>query len=118
MSGDAVQPVEDGVRSSAKRYQDMAFQGNVLLFYLKGEIQKLSSRLTPEQRASFEDICQRTVAAIKMAQRAQTAEDGQAAINALRNVHLDLTAEADKLGIYGDAVRFIGQNLLMGNSAE
>ncbi len=53
-----------------------------------------------------------------MAQRAQTAEDGQAAINALRNVHLDLTAEADKLGIYGDAVRFIGQNLLMGNSAE
>ena len=118
LSGDAVQPVEDGVRSSAKRYQDMAFQGNVLLFYLKGEIQKLSSRLTLEQRASFEDICQRTVAAIKMAQRAQTAEDGQAAINALRNVHLDLTAEADKLGIYGDAVRFIGQNLLMGNSAE
>lgn len=118
LSRDAIRPVEDGVRSSAKMYRDMAFQGNILLFYLRGEIQKLASRLTPEQKTSFGDICQRTGAAIKMALEARTEEDRQAVIKALGEVHRELTTEADKLGIYGDAVRFIGRNFLMGSSAE
>lgn len=120
ISAGAVQSgeAEKGERSPAKRYQDMAFQGNVLLFYLRGEVQKLGSLLTPEQKAAFGDICQRADAAIRTAHQARTEEDGQAVTAALREIHRALTAAADELGMYGDAVRFIGDNFLMGTGAE
>lgn len=120
LSKDAVQTPDSGQsgRSLAKKYQDMAFQGNILLFYLKGELQKLAPHLAPEQKTALAAVCETVNTAIEAAQRAQGEEDEQKIVEFLQTAYRDLTAETDKLGAYGDALKFIGENLLMGFKPE
>lgn len=96
----------------------MAFQGNIPLFYRRGELQRLEPYLNTEQRLVFEAVCNRINAAIETAQHTREEADRQEIVSILRDVYRSLTAGADKLDIRGNAVKFIGQNLLMGNGEE
>lgn len=75
-------------RNAAKKYSDMALQGNILLFYLKGETQKLECYLNSKQRAALEEICGRLAGTIgRMAHR------------------------AEELGQYGTSIHFIAEQI-------
>ena len=58
-------------RTQEKMYRDLAAQESLLLFYLKGEIQKLGdSRLNGEQKLAFGSICGKMEEAINLARQA------------------------------------------------
>lgn len=58
-------------RPREKLYRDLAAQESLLLFYLKGEIQKLGdSHLDGEQKRAFESICGKMEEAINLARQA------------------------------------------------
>lgn len=44
------------VRSDDKYFKDMAFQGNILYFYLKGELEKMGALLSPEDKEIFHGV--------------------------------------------------------------
>ena len=99
------------MRSDAKKYSDMALQGNILLFYLKGEAQKLEHYLNPKQRAALEEICDRLAGAIdRIAHRAEE-ETADRIIGSLREIYRDMTALAEELGQYGSSIHFIAEQI-------
>lgn len=54
-------------RTMEKEYSALATQGNILLFYIRGEMQKLgSARLKKEQKAAFDLICSDINTAIRL----------------------------------------------------
>lgn len=74
---------------------------NILLFYLKGEIQKLGdAHLSEEQKDAFDSICSKMNMAVRT---------GTTAI--LRQVYHEMTVQADGLGMYGAAIRYIAEEL-------
>lgn len=98
-------------RSAAKRYSDMAFQGNILFFYLKGEIQKLERHLNPKQQAVLEEICGRLADVIGQAAHAARGETGDSVIEGFQGIYRELTAQAQELELYGASVRFIAEQI-------
>lgn len=108
-----------GCAAPDKRRSELAFRGNILLFCLKGEIQKLGdSRLDGEQKAAFGDICDKMASALRLAEDDGTAdntgiaEDGITQITKiLRKVYDELTLQAKKLGMYGAPVQYIAEEL-------
>lgn len=98
-------------RSVAKKYGDMAFQGNILLFYLKGEVQKLGRLLRPGQRAALEAVCGRLEEVVGRAEHVVDEEAGESAVGKLCGICRELTAQAEELGVYGASVRFIAGQL-------
>lgn len=94
---------------TAEPEKTLLFQGNILLFYLKGEIKKLGdTHLKESQKASFDAICQKLDTTIHPAH--QMTSDKLRKI--LREVYEEMTAEAGKLGVYGAPVQFITEELL------
>lgn len=58
-------------RTQEKMYRDLAAQESLLLFYLKGEVQKLGdSHLDGDQKHAFESICGKMEEAIHLARQA------------------------------------------------
>lgn len=98
-------------RSAEKKYQDVAFQTRILLFYLRGEIQKLEPYLKSAQRAALVSICERMDTSIERIQYIQQKSDEERMMEMLQDIYRELNTEADKLGIYGDAIRFIAKSL-------
>lgn len=94
-------------RSVAKKYGDMAFQGNILLFYLKGEVQKLGRQLRPGQRAALEAICGRLAEVVGRAAHMVDEEAGEGVAGRLHGICRELAAQAEELGEYGASVRFV-----------
>ena len=54
-------------RTTGKIYSDLATQEEILLFYLRGEIQKLGTHLDEGQRAALDAVCGKMERAVKMA---------------------------------------------------
>ena len=111
---DVVQTSGEPEKSSASA---LAFQGTLLLFYLKGEIQKLELHLNQSQKAAFDDICEKMSVAIHQAYC--DVDNTDDAVNAnvreisqsFQNVHAKITLEAEKLGIYGGPIQFIADEI-------
>lgn len=86
-------------REPASRQQGL--WGNVLLFYLKGEIQKLGdARLTEEQQAAFGEICGKMKQVVQLA--GETADLS-------RQVYQELTIQGEGLGGFGAAIRYLAE---------
>jgi AraC family transcriptional regulator len=93
-----------------KHASGIAFQGNILLFYTRGEADKLGNLLGDEQRSAFDKICGKINDFIQFTSNA-TEESEESAYKTIADmlyaIHADMTAEADKLKDHGSAVRFI-----------
>lgn len=83
----------------------------VLLFYLKGEIQKLGCRLNTEQTAAFNDICNKLQRAIPSASHKADKASGSEIRKLLQTVHKEMTKEAENLGAYGAPIQYIAEEL-------
>ncbi|MCL2013549.1 MAG: AraC family transcriptional regulator [Oscillospiraceae bacterium] len=102
-------------RTIRKRSADIAYQGNIMLFYTKSEIEKLTgvrssseSLLNDKQKADFNEICGMMDDFIRFSYNA----DNEAAYKELKimatNIYHALDRQADILNSYGGAVRFLG----------
>ncbi len=99
-------------RTTEKMYSDLAAQEEILLFYLKGEIQKLgNARLDEEQKAALNDICGRMDRAVKMARSAADGEEGKEIAELLHGAYDEITLAAERLGVYGGAVRYLAEEV-------
>lgn len=98
-------------RTAAKKYSDMAFQGNIVLFYLKGEIQKMERYLNQKQRNALEGSCDRLAEVISLAISASDQETGSRIIEGLRGIYRELAARAQELEPYGAPVNFIAEQI-------
>ena len=99
-------------RTTGKMYSDLAAQEEILLFYLKGEIQKLgNARLDEEQKAALNDICGRMDRAVKMARSAADGEEGKEIAELLHGAYDEMTLAAEWLGVYGGAVRYLAEEV-------
>lgn len=118
LSGDAAGVFGDAKRGSerkrttGKMYSDLAAQEEILLFYLKGEIQKLgNARLDEEQKAALNDICGRMGRAVKLARSTADGKDGSEIAELLRGAYQEMSVVAERLGVYGDAVRYLAEEV-------
>ena len=125
----------DLARSSEKMYADLAFQERILLFYLKGEIEKLGkSSLISDRKAVYDKICMKLEEAVRLASAAgairaasksevmraawdaeeagPASEAGQMrAATLLREAYSEMTEEAGRLGVYGGAIQYIAEEI-------
>lgn len=82
-------------------------EAHILLFYLKGEIQKLGSRLNTEQTVALNAICEKLQKAIGFAShKADEAADSKIQ-ELFLEVHSEIMTEAENLGAYGAPIRYI-----------
>ncbi len=102
------QPLE---RTEEKRFNDLAFQGNILFFYLKGEIQKLGDHLDENQKSVFDGICEKLGTAIVLAQQAESKSDAEQIGELLKAVYTQAAGEATALGDFGGPVGVIAQEI-------
>ena len=99
-------------RTMGKMYSDLAEQEGILLFYLKGEIQKLGdAHLEEEQKAALNDVCARMDRAVKMARGASDREEGNEIAELLSGAYEDMSVAAERLGVYGSAVRYLAEEV-------
>lgn len=98
-------------RSPDKKLMDMSFQWNVLLFYLRGEIQKLGSLLDKQQKAVLDAACKQLGRAIHLAQSKDITATKEIT-ERIQEVFGQITAEAEKLGIYGAPIQFIANEII------
>jgi len=94
-------------RTMSKRLQDIAYHGNILLFYTRGEIDKLGHLADDEQKAAFSAICEKINSFIQHANSAADEAAFKPVANQLNAIYADMIAEADKLDMRGGAVRFL-----------
>ena len=99
-------------RTMAKNYSDLAFQGNILLFVIRGEVQKIGkSRLDEDQQAAFKSICVKLNKVIHLAHNATDDTVFGEMATILTDVHSQMVSEADKLGLHGSAIKFISEEV-------
>ena len=90
---------------------DSTFQGTLLLFYLKGEIQKLEPHLSQGQKAALDDICEKMDAAVHQVYREADDTDDRGITQSFQVIYEKLTSEAGNLGIYGGPMLFIADEI-------
>lgn len=90
--------------------------GEILLFYLKGEIQKLGgAHLTEEKKAVFDGICDKMKQAVHLAARGRnraagvTPESGGSTQDLSQQIYHELTMQGEELGIYGAAILYLAE---------
>lgn len=96
-------------RTTRERFLDIAFQGNVLLFYTRGELsdEKLGRILDPQQKAAFDNICGKVDDFIQFTHQSTDETEYKQIADRLFEIHADMTKEADNLNEHGGAVRFL-----------
>lgn len=94
-----------------KHFLDLAFQGNILLFFLKGEVLKLGSHLDENQQATFDAICSSLNEAILFAQQAKEKTDAEKFTRLLEEVHKTIAKEAEKLSNLGAPMALIADEI-------
>ena len=96
-------------RSSGKIAKDIAYQGNILLFYTRGEVshEKLGHTLDGVQKAAFDAICGKINDFIQHAHKAEDVSAYPVLAGKLDEIYADMQREADKLGVRGSAIKFI-----------
>lgn len=105
-------------RSDEKLYNDRVFQSRILLFYLKGEVQRLEPQLDAEQKAALEGVCTRMETLLQAG--GQTEESPlRRLVGTLQRVQERLQAEAAKMGDDGNPLQFLAGEiqLLAGHAA-
>lgn len=98
----------------SRKHGDAAFKENILLFYIKGEYQKLEPHLNSEQKAVFGNIVERMNSVIALTNFSDNiAEDilQKETDEILREIYSKLVAMKEELGVYGSAVGFIAEEL-------
>ena len=99
-------------RPACKKYRDVGYQGNILMFYLKGEIQKLGkARLSERQQAAFGNICSKLSQAIHLAYHASDDTDAVQLRERFQSVYEDMIRQAEGLGGCAEPVRYIAEEL-------
>lgn len=99
-------------RTTGKMYSDLAGQEEILLFYLKGEIQKLGdARLDEGQKAALDGACGRMGRAVKLARSTADGKDGSEIAELLRGAYQEMSVVAERLGVYGGAVRYLAEEV-------
>ena len=106
---------DDVIQSSGKLEKssasDLAFQGTLLLFFLKGEIQKLEPHLNQSQKAAFDVICENMGVAVRRANCEADDKNIKEIAQSFQDTYEKMTAEAGKLGIYGGPIQFIADEI-------
>lgn len=118
LSGDAAGTIVDVKKSSEtkrtaeKMFRDLAVQEGILLFYLKGEIQKLgTAHLDEGQKAALNPVCNKVDSAVRLARNATADTDGNEIKKLLQEAYEEMLAEAEKLGTYGGAVHYLAEEM-------
>ena len=105
--------VSDENFTEEKIYKDMAMQEGVVLFYLKGEVQKLGDEhLDENQKTAFSAICCKIESAIKMSHSPINEEKNKIA-ELLCEAYDELTKEAKRLNPYGGAIQYLAEKVKM-----
>ena len=94
-------------QSNAKFLQDISYQGNILLFYLRGEVEKLGQFLSAEQKAAFADIDDNIDGFIRFAQSVTDDNAFRQSAIKLLSISKSITEQADQLYEHGGAVRLL-----------
>jgi len=97
-------------RTVHKQFQDIAYQGNIMLFYFRGEIEKMSrldGLLSEGQREAFAEICEKMNDFIRLAHGASNEMAFKPIAEMLCSIYTDMIVQANKLGDFGGAVRFL-----------
>lgn len=122
LSEDIIASFEDTSKKAVmqrteRRYGDLAFQENILLFYLKGEVQKLEKHLNKEQKAVFVNIFEKINTVIRLANHSDLIDIDISSVvkkemaENIREIYSELTALKEELGSYGSSVGFIAEEL-------
>lgn len=99
-------------RTPEKMYSDLAAQEGILLFYLKGEIQKPGNEHLDEgQKAALNAVCSKMDKAVRMARNAADERDGSEIKKLLCEVYEEMMAEAEKSDVYGGAVQYLAEEM-------
>lgn len=98
-------------RSLVKMYGDLAMQEGMLLFWLKGEIQKLGTLLEEPQRAALESVCHRMEKAVELCGDAAGETGTEEILRLLQAAYEELAAQAGELGEYGGALAYIAEEV-------
>ena len=99
-------------RTAEKIFSDLATQEGILLFYLKGEIQKLGdAHLDEGQKAALNAVCNKMDSAVRLARNATNDTDGNEIKKLLQEAYKEMLAEAEKLGMYGGAVHYLAEEM-------
>jgi hypothetical protein len=94
-------------RTAHKHFQDIAYQGNILLFYSRGEIEKMGGLLNDKQKSAFGEICDKVNDFIQFAQKSDNETAYKPLVDKLYSIHSNMIAQADKLNDRGGAIRFL-----------
>ncbi len=106
-------------RPLAKHFTDISFQGNILAFYINGEVsdEKLGRLLTQEQKDEFGSISTKLRELIQYCQSATDTSAFKVIADMLYEISDSLVAQADSLEKQGGAVRFLaGECRALGDS--
>ena len=99
-------------RTVEKMYRDLAAQEGILLFYLKGEIQKLgNAHLNERQKSALDAVCGKMDNAVKLAHNATDEKVGSEMKKLLHEAYEEMIAKADELGVYGGAIRYLAEEI-------
>lgn len=102
-------------RSTKKHFTDIAYQGNILRFYTKGEIEKMGALLesggilSDDQKASFRQIDCKIDAYIKTALATSDESAYRTIGDMILDVASDLNREAENLGQHGGAIKMLAE---------
>lgn len=99
------------VPNPEKKYKDLAMQAEILLFYLKGEIQKLeAAHLGGGQTDTLRKVCNELAGVVKAFGHATNGGEEDILAH-LRKVYDEMTAQAAQFGVYGGAICYIAEEV-------
>lgn len=99
-------------RTVEKMYSDLAVQEGILLFYLKGEIQKLgNAHLDERQKEALNAVSSKIDRAVRMARNATDERDGSEIKKLLHEAYEEMMGEAEKFDMYGGAIKYLAEEM-------
>ena len=102
---------EESAGLKHKKYSGLVLQESILLFYLKGEIQKLGQHLSREQENALDAVCSSLSTAIGLVGHAAGEEAADEIAGSLRSACDRMKSLAEELGIYGAPLRFLAEEV-------
>ena len=97
--------------AAVKKYRDLAYQGTILLLYMKGEIQKLDRLLDDDQRSAFASSCGSLHQTILLLSHSENEADAPRLQGCLQDVYDALAGQAHKLGACGAPIQYIADEI-------
>ena len=99
--------------ATEKHMQDLAFQGNILLFYTRGEVEKMNKAnvLDDNKKGEMSAVCEKINTAIQIANNT-TDESSAKEVSQHYGIAADeMNLIADKLGLHGNPIRFLATEI-------